>query len=341
MVKIGIQLPHEPMELILRAGVYADRNGFDSVFSPDHLVGIGIRDFSCFEPFTVLGRLSSLTERVLLGTCVSDVVRRHPAQLLQSAVTLDVLSNGRAVLGIGAGEGMNLIPFGMDMRYSVSRLEEGLKVIRLLMEGEGVSFRGRFFSLRNASISPVRKVKLWIAGNSPKTMELTAKYGDGWIPTATIGVHGYREALRKIREAGGLDVTPALFAYTVVAESHDEAREMIELPGKMIALLSPKRDEFLRKAGVEVDFPDLLEFEFNRENVKRLIEAAKLVPFELVEERYIYGSPEDVIDKIERFISAGATHFVLTPLVRDVHYMDNLRLIAERVIPYLREEYGD
>ncbi|NOY11919.1 MAG: LLM class flavin-dependent oxidoreductase, partial [Archaeoglobi archaeon] len=217
MVKIGIQLPHEPIDLILRAGVYADRNGFDSVFTPDHLVGIGIRDFSCFEAFTILARLSSETEGVLLGTCVSDVVRRHPAQLLQAAVTLDEMSGGRAVLGLGAGEGMNLLPFGMEMRQAVSRLEEGLRVIRLLMEGENVSFTGRFFRLRNATLSPRRRVRLWIAGNSPRTIELTARYGDGWIPTATIGVKGYREALKRIRSLGGEGVTPALFAYTVVA----------------------------------------------------------------------------------------------------------------------------
>ncbi|AKG90887.1 Coenzyme F420-dependent N5,N10-methylene tetrahydromethanopterin reductase [Geoglobus ahangari] len=339
MVKIGIQLPHEPMNLILSAGVYADRNGFDSVFTPDHLVGIEIRDFSCFEAFTILARLSSETERVLLGTCVSDVVRRHPAQLLQAAVTLDEMSGGRAVLGLGAGEGMNLLPFGMDMRQAVSRLEEGLRVIRLLMVGENVSFTGRFFRLRNATLSPRRRVRLWIAGNSPRTIELTARHGDGWIPTATIGVKGYREALKRIRSLGGKSVTPALFAYTVVAEDGDEARRTIELPGKMIALLSPKRDEFLRKTGVEVDFPDILRFEFTRENVRRALEVAKEIPFDLVEERYIYGSPDEVVEKIERFISAGVEHFVLTPLVSHTAYMDNLKLIAERVIPYVREEH--
>ena len=338
MVKIGIQLPHEPMELILRAGVYADKNGFDSVFSPDHLVGIGMRDFSCFEPFTLLGRLSAVTERVMLGTCVSDVVRRHPAQLLQAAITLDFLSNGRAVMGLGAGEGMNLIPFGMDMRQAVSRLEEGLRVIRMLMNEERVNFSGRFFSMKNASISPRRQVRIWVAGNSPRTIELTARYGDGWIPTATIGFEGYRSALERIRSVRR-DVTPALFAYTVIARDGDTARKRIELPGKMIALLSPKRDEFLKRAGVEVDFPDILTFEFNRENVERVIEVARDLPFELVEARYIYGSPDEVIGKIEKFISAGVEHFVLTPLVRHTHYMENLELLAENVIPYLRDVY--
>lgn len=107
----------------------------------------------------------------------------------------------------------------------------------------------------------------------------------------------------------------------------------------MIALLTPKKDEFLKKAGIEVDFPDILTFEFNRENVERVIWTARDLPFELVEERYIYGSPDEVMEKIEKFILAGAEHFVLTPLVQHKHYMENLRLIAEKAIPYLRDAY--
>ena len=335
MVKVGIQLPHDPMELIIQAGKFADKNGFDSVFTPDHIVGIGIKNFQSFEAFTVLGFLSGITENVLLGTCVSDVLRKHPAVLLQSAITLDYLSGGRFILGLGAGEGMNTIPFGIDMRNAVSKLEEGLKVIRLLMEKDRVNFEGRFFKLKNAFISPRKKIPIWIAGNSERTTELTAKYGDGWIPTASIGVEGYRENLKKIRKNAGRRIEAGLFAYIVIAEDYDTARERIELPGKMLALISPRRNEFLKKIGIEVDFPDLIKFEFNRENVRKVLEKAKELPFDLVEERYIYGDPDSVIGKMERFAKAGVEHFVLTPLVQEKYYMENLKLLAEKVIPHL------
>ncbi len=316
MVKIGIQLPHDPLSLILKAGIYADKNGFDSVFTPDHLVGIGIKNFQSFEAFEILSFLSCKTKNVRLGTCVSDVLRKHPAVLLQSAITLDFLSNVRAILGVGAGEGMNTIPFGIDMRYAVSKLEEGLKIMRMLMEKERVNFEGRFFRLKNAFVSPKKNVPIWVAGNSERTMELTAKYGDGWIPTASIGARNYKTYLKKIREIAERDIEAGLFAYTVIAEKYEIARKRIEVPGKLLSLLSPRRNDFLKEVGISVDFPDLLGFEFNAENVRRVLEIAKKIPFELVEERFIYGSYEEVIEKMERFIKAGVEHFVLTPLVQ-------------------------
>ncbi len=339
MVKVGIQLPHDPIELIIQAGIFADKNGFDSVFTPDHLVGIGIKNFQSFEAFTVLGFLSGITENVLLGTCVSDVLRKHPAVLLQSAITLDYLSGGRSILSVGAGEGMNTLPYGIEMKMAVSKLEEGLKVIRLLMEGDCVNFNGRHFKLKNAFISPRKKIPIWIAGNSERTIELTAKYGDGWVPTASIGVEGYRENLKKIRKNAERRIEAGLFTYTVIAKDYDTARERIELPGKMLALLSPRRNEFLKKIGIEVDFPDLITFEFNKENVRKVLEKAKDIPFDLIEGRYIYGDPDNVIERMERFIKAGVEHFVLTPLVQEKYYMENLKLLSEKVIPYLREAY--
>ncbi len=339
MVKIGVQLPHDPIDLILKSAIYADKNGFDSVFTPDHLIGIGIKNFESFEAFSILSYLSCKTENVKLGTCVSDVLRKHPAVLLQSAITLDFLSNGRAILGVGAGEGMNTIPFGIDMSFAVSKLEEGLRIMRMLMEEERVSFNGRFFKLKDAFISPRKRIPIWVAGNSKRTIELTAMYGDGWIPTASIGVKRYRENLRKIREKAQRRIEAGLFAYIVISERYDVARKRIEVPGKLLSLLSPRRDDFLKELGISVDFPDLLGFEFNAENVKRVLEVAKKIPFELVEERFIYGSYEEVIDKMERFIKAGVEHFVLTPLVQEKYYMENLKLLAEKVLPYMRENY--
>ena len=141
--RFGIQLPHDPEDLIIKASIFADRNGFDSVFTPDHLVGIGIRNWSSYEAFTLLGAISQVTRRVKLGTCVSDVLRRHPAAVAQFAVTLHDFSKGRAILGLGAGEGMNLIPYGIETKRLVSRLEEGLEVIKRLFEEDRVEFSGK------------------------------------------------------------------------------------------------------------------------------------------------------------------------------------------------------
>jgi len=348
MVRFGLQLPHDPIDLVLESAVLAEKLGFDSVFTPDHLVGIGIRQWDAFEAFTVLGAISKLTKRVKLGTCVSDVLRKHPAVIAQSAMTLDHLSGGRAILSLGAGEGMNLVPYGIPTNYLVSKLREGTEIIRRLLRGEEVTYNGKFFRLERAFVrpEPLSSLPIWIAGNSPKTMLLTAELGDGWIPTASMGPDGYRENLKKIREharksgRSGEEIEAALFAYVVVEESYEEARKRIELPGRVVALLSPFRRRFLEKIGIDEDelgFPHLMEFAFNEDTVSRLLEWARRIPFEVVEDRYIFGSPDDVIDRLSRFAEAGARHFVLTPLVQHRHYLDTVRRIAKKVMPYFRD----
>ena len=339
-IKFGLQLPHDPVDLILKAAIFADKNGFDSVFTPDHLVGVGIKNWDAFEAFTLLAAISQHTKNVVLGTCVSDVLRKNPAVVAQSAVTLDWLSNKDVVLGLGAGEGMNLVPYGISTKFMVSKLEEGANIIRMLIDGKTVNFNGRFFKMREAVIpKSSKKVKLWIAGNQMRTMLITAKYGDGWIPTASMGSKKYRDGLKFIRENSKREIEPALFAYILVDEDEKKAREMIELPAKFISLLSPVRSVFLQKIGIDerdLPFPNLLEFTFSKENVKKVLEFAKKIPFELVEDRFIFGSPTQVVERLDEFVKAGVRHFVLTPLVQHHRYLDVTRLIAEKIIPHFR-----
>jgi phthiodiolone/phenolphthiodiolone dimycocerosates ketoreductase len=79
----------------------------------DHLVGIAVRRFDFLDACNVLSAMAMKTKRLKLGSCVTDLQRKHPAVLAQTTMTLDHLSNGRAILGIGAGEAMNMDPYGI------------------------------------------------------------------------------------------------------------------------------------------------------------------------------------------------------------------------------------
>jgi len=109
------------------------------------------------------------------------------------------------------------------------------------------------------------------------------------------------------------------------------------MPAKLLAVMSPARKYFLKKAGIdEPDLPDLLKFTFNRETISKAIEIGKKIPLEVVKDRFIFGTPDDVIEKLEAFLKAGAEHFVLTPLVRHSDYIPTIRTLSEKVIPYFR-----
>jgi len=341
-VKFGYQLPPYNVELIKWAAQYADSSGYSYVFMADHLVGIGIRRFDFLEAWSTLGALSAITERVKLGTCVSDPHRRHPAVLAQSLATLDQLTGGRAILGLGAGEAMNLEPYGIEWSKPVSRLREAALVVRRLLTEDRVSFTGRFYRLRDAMLEPkgVQKPNppIWIAANSPRSIRIAAELGDGWVPTTPpASPERYRSWLSELREHASRagrspsEVEPALFLYSLVAPTREEAWEAIRVPAKLIIALWPGA---AKEAGAEI--PESLgihRFTFTTENVEKLLKVAlEKIPDEAVDRYFIYGSPSDCIEKIGEYAKAGVRSFIVALLVRLKDMKAQLKLYTERVV---------
>ena len=160
-----------------------------------------------FDPVPVVAAAAAATRDIRLGIGVTDVVRRHPASLAQTALTLDHLTGGRFVLGVGSGEALNLEPFGVANERPLSRLEDGLEVMRLLMASpDPVDYEGEHFRLRGASLGlrPVgdRPPPIWVAAHRPRGLALAGRRADGWLPLAT-DPDQYAEMLA--RGAGGRD----------------------------------------------------------------------------------------------------------------------------------------
>jgi len=337
-------------DLMFETALYAEEKEFDSIFMADHLVGIGIKRFDFLETWTILSALAMKTKHVKLGSCVTDPHRRHPAVLAQTAMTIDHLSGGRVILGIGAGEAMNLVPYDIEWNKPVSKLHEAVKVIKELWTQPVVNFEGKFFNLKNALLEPKPIQKphppIWIAANSPRTMKITAEIADGWIPTTPpLTLTAYKENLRKIlnwaKESGRNPdaIEPAIFEYIVVAKDYDTARELIELPGKMIIAQWPGAAQHVKlNIPMQEEF-HLNRFVFNQQNALRLIEYAKeAVPSEAIDKFFVYGSPDDCIDGIERYLEAGVKHFVAAMFVPLKSVKETLRMYAEEVISYFKEE---
>jgi len=202
---------------------------------PDHLVGVAVRRFDSLEAWSVSSALAVKTKHVKLGSCVTDPHRRHPAVLAQTVTTLDHLSNVGPILGIGAGEAMNLEPYGIRWDNPVSRLYEAVKLVKECWAQPVVNFEGNFFCVEDALVEPKPIQKphppIWIAGNSPSTMKMTAEIADGWIPVC-IPPDVYKENLEKILEwaksygRNPESIEPAILVWVAVAEDRDKAREL-------------------------------------------------------------------------------------------------------------------
>ncbi len=195
-IRLGLQIPNfsygtgveELFPTVLAQAREAESAGFDSVFVMDHfyqLPMLGDPDQPMLEAYTALGALATATERVQLGTLVTGNTYRNPALLAKTITTLDVVSQGRAVLGIGAGwfelEHDQLgFEFG-TFTDRFNRLEEALQIILPMIKGDRPTFSGKWYQVREALANPRFRdhIPLMIGGSGEKkTIPLAARHFD-------------------------------------------------------------------------------------------------------------------------------------------------------------------
>jgi F420-dependent oxidoreductase-like protein len=195
-VKIGLQIPDfttpgGPATLgSALAGVArtADDAGFEVIAVMDHFFQIGMigrPELEMLEAYTTLGYLAAHTSRATLLTIMTGVVYRHPGILMKQVSTLDVLSGGRAMLGIGAAwndeESRGLgVPFPPPAER-LERLEETVQIARRMFDGDDSPYEGKYYQLRRPLNSPVplHRMPIMIGGSGErKTLRLVARYGD-------------------------------------------------------------------------------------------------------------------------------------------------------------------
>ncbi len=180
---------------ILDGFVLAEELGFDHGWLVDHLVDTDrAPDSPCLEAWTLLAAIAARTSRIRLGVLVTSNTFRHPAVLLKQAVTVDHISGGRLILGLGTGwnadehrrYGIRLPPPG----ERVDRLEEAVEIIDRLQRDDRTTVRGTYYQLDDAPLSPKPlqqpRIPLLIAAHRPRMLRLAARYADQWDTFPTI-----------------------------------------------------------------------------------------------------------------------------------------------------------
>ena len=188
-MRIGIQLPE--VERVVRRDELAamaeaaEEVGFDSLWVGDHLLyrGDGRGERGPWDCFTTLAWLAGITRRVELGPLVACTAFHPPGVLARMFAGLDELSGGRAVAAVGAGwNTTEFQAFGLPFDHHVSRFEEAFTIARLLLDGERVTFHGRFHSVDDAVLlpPPARRPRLMIGANASRMLAITLPHVDAW-----------------------------------------------------------------------------------------------------------------------------------------------------------------
>lgn len=337
-VRFGAILPWlTPVNHILDAARASEEAGFDSVWTGDHL--LHFPGSTVPEAWTILTASSMVTKRVLLGTCVTDPHRYHPAVLAQRLATIDQFCGGRTILGLGAGDAINLDPFGIDWSKPVSKLVEAVKIMRRLWAGETFSYDSKFGKFKDAflQIKPTRsRVPIYFAAMLPRMLRLTGEIADGWLPLG-LTPEMYKKRLKLIKEAARKvgrtpdDIDPGLYVITSVADKAEDAYKQVD---RAKPILVP---EILKEAGYDIEFPkefssySYIDWMPTRKYTEYLARYTKFVPTEAALEFCIAGTAEDCIAKIEEFAKAGVKHFILQNAGPDRRRFTEI--ICKKIIP--------
>jgi probable F420-dependent oxidoreductase len=186
----------------------AESGGLDSIWLSDHLIYRFDNDviYGSWECWTLLTALAEATKKVELGTVVICNSFRNPALLAKMAHTLDEISGGRLILGLGAGwHKPEFDAFGYPFDHRVDRFEEALQILSPLLKGKGVDFVGKHYQARDCVISPLGPrptgIPLLVGAHGPRMLRLTARYADMWNKAWLGDVEDFNEPLTQIQQA--------------------------------------------------------------------------------------------------------------------------------------------
>ena len=330
-----------------------DSGRYGHVWLPDHMVSFWpdsiwtpeFTDLATTSPsphrqldaLAVAAAVAARTKKVTIATSVVDTVRRHPAMLAQTALTIDHLAQGRFILGLGSGELENTVPYGFDFAKPVGRFEEALKVIRLLWETQGpVDFEGQFYQLHHARMDAEpfegRFPPIWIGAGGPRMLHIAGRYADGWWPAGAYSPEDYAAKLGAVRasaEQAGRDpmaICPA-FIWTCLIGDEAELAEILQAPlVKAYVLQIPA--EVMRQQGFQHPLGDSWRG-YTDIDPRVLTREAILAMLAKVQAKAIlavvpHGTPQQLARELKGFVDAG----LRAPKVLDYGGMAGLKFAA-------------
>lgn len=208
----------------------AEALGFDFVSASDHLHG----ERPTYETWTMLAWIAAATSRIRVASRVLGVPYRHPTVTAKMAETLDRLSGGRMILGLGGGASDDEFrAFGLGVRSprdKVDGLEEAVRIIRGLWEQDTMSFTGRLYHTDGARLRPRpdHRIPLWLGTFGNRALAVTGRLADGWIPSLSYAppdvVTGMRRRVLAAAREAGRDPGAITCAYNVAVRVDEEAR---------------------------------------------------------------------------------------------------------------------
>jgi probable F420-dependent oxidoreductase, Rv2161c family len=303
-IRFGAFLSLHPPQEQFAIARRVDALGFDSLWTGDHVSF----HTPLYESLTLLASYAGITSRVKLGAGVYLLALRHPTVAAKITSTLDALSGGRLIFGVGVG-GENPKEFeacGIPHKERGARVNEGIDVVRTLWRDSPASFKGRFTQFEGVSIDPKPVQKpappIWIGGRSDAALARAGRQGDGWI-SYVVQAERYKQSVAKIEAAAAMagrpleGFTKAHLTFITVGKDYESA---------------------------ERAWVDRLSTRY----------AQDFAP--LAKKYGIIGTPAQCAEQLQRFIEAGCSYFVLNAICDVADEAEQIETYAAEIFPKFR-----
>lgn len=254
------------------------------------------------ENFSILSAVSNRTSSQKIGSSIINIYSRSPAAIAMGAATVDTISSGRMILGLGTSSLPIVETFhGYKFEKPLQRMKEYVEVIKLITSGKSINYSGDIFNLKNFTllIKPQRKsIPIYIAAVNQKMVNLTWEIGDGVIFYLR-PKNEMKETIQKMQSKRKIDVTCQII--TCVSENSDEAVERAKKTLAFYISVGKIYREFLAKNGFENETSNIFE-EFKKSGFESNHE---LVTDSMLKELTICGTPDDCKKQLDNFKQTG------------------------------------
>ncbi len=304
----------------------AESVGFDSCFFGEHHQD---RDGFLPSPLIVATAVAARTSRLQVGTSVILLPLHHPVRIAEDVITLDLISKGRVILGVGIGyQPADFRAFSVPMEDRAGRFEESIEILRLCWTGEPFSYRGKHYTLEDVRILPRPYQKggppLWIGASIDAAARRAGRIADGFVGTPSTGLANAMRLAQVYREAAREAGRPA---------------EVVQMRDAWVARSRAEADAVY---GPHVMTAYRYYWENRLAEFRTLPAGAEFNLTTLAPDRLVLGDPDTCVREFQRWRDAtGASTFLLR--LRHAHsggpphekILEAIRLFGERVLPYV------
>ena len=316
--------------ILLEHVTLAERAGFETLWVSDHFHPWSHTGAQESHTWVFIGAAASRTNKISFGTAVTcPLFRYNPAITAQAFASLRAMFPNRIFLGVGSGEAMNEIPVGYEwpsLRERIERLEEAIRIMKMLWSKDFVTFNGKYYKLRKANLytKPETEVPLYVAGFGPRVAKIAGKYADGFL-TTLVDPEKLKNILLKALAEGAKETgrDPALIERAVeLGVSYDQDFDR-----------AIKRVRFWRGSL----FPFM--FKLPIYDPREIEEMGQMVSDEALAKSFFIGTKsEDILKPIDRAVKMGFTHIYLQSTSPDEQKF--LKMAAKEIVPYVKSTYG-